>query len=186
MFDEKRVKILVVDDEAPIRQTLKEAIEDEGYQVLTAEGGEQALQMAARDLPGLILLDIWMPGALDGLQTLKRLGEQGLAIPVVMISGHGTIETAVKATRLGAWDFLEKPLSTEKVIITIQNVQAAVAHVVLVNFLMGAENIKALHEVSKLSNLSGPRVGTKYLHRRRPQNLHRVTTPMGNVVAKML
>ena len=124
MFDEKRVKILVVDDEAPIRQTLKEAIEDEGYQVLTAEGGEQALQMAARDLPGLILLDIWMPGALDGLQTLKRLGEQGLAIPVVMMSGHGTIETAVKATRLGAWDFLEKPLSTEKVIITIQNVLA--------------------------------------------------------------
>lgn len=124
MFEVKPTKILIVDDEAPIRQALKDALEDEGYQTILAENGEQAVDLAARELPSLILLDIWMPGNLDGLQTLKLLGEKGIQIPVVMMSGHGTIETAVKATRLGAWDFLEKPLSSEKVSITIQNILA--------------------------------------------------------------
>jgi two-component system nitrogen regulation response regulator NtrX len=119
-------RILVVDDEPGIRQSLGGVLEDEGYAVETVESGEACLEA----LPGsdfeLILLDIWLPGV-DGLEVLGRIQEIpfGERPVVVMISGHGNIETAVKATKLGAFDFLEKPLSIEKVSVAVKN---ALAH----------------------------------------------------------
>jgi two-component system nitrogen regulation response regulator NtrX len=112
--------ILVVDDEESIRSALAGILEDEGYRTLFANDGMEALEHVQRELPDLTLLDIWMP-QLDGLETLQRLKQLYPALTVVMMSGHGTIETAVRATKLGAYDFIEKPLSLEKVILTIQN-----------------------------------------------------------------
>lgn len=112
--------ILVVDDEKDIRISLTGILEDEGYTVLTAEGGVEALECAQQELPDLVLLDIWMPG-MDGLETLERLKALFPEITVIMISGHGTIETAVRATKLGAFDFIEKPLSLDKVLISVVN-----------------------------------------------------------------
>lgn len=109
--------ILVVDDEEGIRESLSGILEDEGYEVLTASSGEEALASAKEHMPDMVFLDVWLP-EMDGLETLPRLKEIDANIPVIMISGHGNIEIAVKATRLGAYDFLEKPLSLEKVIIT--------------------------------------------------------------------
>lgn len=112
--------ILVVDDEKDIRISLTGILEDEGYHVLTAASGTEALEGVQQDLPDLILLDIWMPG-MDGLETLEKLKILFPKITVIMISGHGTIETAVKATKLGAFDFIEKPLSLDKVLIAVAN-----------------------------------------------------------------
>lgn len=112
--------ILIIDDEESIRTSLKGALEDEGFDVLTAEDGSSGITTASDELPDLILLDIWMPG-IDGIETLNRLQRLLPKIPVVMMSGHGTIEVAVKATRLGAYDFIEKPLSLEKVMLTIRH-----------------------------------------------------------------
>jgi two-component system nitrogen regulation response regulator NtrX len=114
-------KILIIDDEAPIRQTLAACLMDEGYEVFSAKDGESGLEALKSFQPEIILLDIWMPGKLDGLMVLsegRKVYPQG---DFVMMSGHGTIETAVKATKLGAWDFIEKPLSTDKIIVTLQN-----------------------------------------------------------------
>lgn len=102
--------VLVVDDEASIRTSLAAILKDEGISVIEAADGESALQILAESTPSLVLLDIWMPG-LDGLETLKKIKELWSDIPVVMISGHATISTAIAATRLGAVDFLEKPLA---------------------------------------------------------------------------
>ena len=112
--------ILIIDDEKDIRTALAGILEDEGYQVLCAESGAEGIECARHDLPDLILLDIWMPG-MDGLETLGKLKKQHPHITVIMISGHGTIETAVRATKLGAFDFIEKPLSLEKVLISVAN-----------------------------------------------------------------
>jgi two-component system nitrogen regulation response regulator NtrX len=112
--------ILIVDDEARIRSSLKEILEDEGFEVFLATDGYKALKIAEEELPDLIFLDIWMPG-IDGIEVLSKLRDTFPLIQVIMISGHGTIETAVKATRLGAYDFIEKPLSLEKVIVTVNN-----------------------------------------------------------------
>ncbi|MBW4055279.1 MAG: sigma-54-dependent Fis family transcriptional regulator [Proteobacteria bacterium] len=112
--------ILIIDDEKDIRTALAGILEDEGYQVLTAESGAEGIECARQELPDLILLDIWMPG-MDGLETLEKLKGQLPQITVIMISGHGTIETAVRATKLGAFDFIEKPLSLEKVLISVAN-----------------------------------------------------------------
>ncbi len=112
--------VLVVDDEESIRSSLKGILEDEGYRVSLALDGEDALALLQKEIPDLVLLDIWMP-RLDGLETLEKIKELYSEIPVVMISGHGTIETAVKSTRLGAYDFIEKPLSLEKVLVTVHN-----------------------------------------------------------------
>jgi two-component system nitrogen regulation response regulator NtrX len=119
-------RILVVDDEPGIRQSLSGVLEDEGYAAETAESGEAALAA----LPGagfeLVLLDIWLPG-IDGMEVLARIQEIpfGERPQVVVISGHGSIEAAVKATKLGAFDFLEKPLSIGKVLVVVKN---ALAH----------------------------------------------------------
>jgi two-component system, NtrC family, nitrogen regulation response regulator NtrX len=112
--------ILVVDDEPDIRRLVKEILEDEGYAVASAENGEGARRALRDRRPDLILLDIWMPD-LDGISLLKEWAEdEGLPCPVVMMSGHGTVETAVEATRLGAYDFLEKPLSMAKLLLTVE------------------------------------------------------------------
>ncbi|SDX99599.1 DNA-binding transcriptional response regulator, NtrC family, contains REC, AAA-type ATPase, and a Fis-type DNA-binding domains [Allochromatium warmingii] len=112
--------ILVVDDEPDIRGLVKEILEDEGYAVAVAENGEAARHALRDRRPDLILLDIWMPD-LDGISLLKEWSDDaGLPCPVIMMSGHGTVETAVEATRLGAYDFLEKPLSMAKLLLTIE------------------------------------------------------------------
>lgn len=113
--------ILVVDDEPDIHSLIKEILEDEGYTVSVAADGNTARQIRAAQRPDLILLDIWMPD-IDGISLLKEWRERGLLVdsPVIMISGHGTVETAVEATRLGAYDFIEKPLSISKLLITIK------------------------------------------------------------------
>ena len=112
--------ILIVDDEESIRESLRGILQDEGFRVLFARDGEEALAMAREETPDLVLLDIWMPG-IDGIETLRRLREANPEQLVIMMSGHGTIETAVRATKLGAYDFIEKPLSLEKVLLCIQN-----------------------------------------------------------------
>ena len=113
--------ILVVDDEADIRGLLKEILSEEGYDVDVAGDAGQARASRARQLPDLVLLDIWMPDT-DGITLLREW--QGAAAeascPVVMMSGHGTVETAVEATRLGAFDFVEKPLSLQKLLRTVE------------------------------------------------------------------
>ncbi len=108
--------VLIVDDEEGIRESLSGILEDEGYDVLTASSGEEALAAARDHMPDIVFLDVWLP-EMDGIETLSKLKETDVGIPVIMISGHGNIEIAVKATRLGAYDFLEKPLSLEKVLI---------------------------------------------------------------------
>jgi len=112
--------VCIVDDEPAILKTLGDILEDEEYQVVTAKGGYEALKVIRSELPDLVLLDIWMPD-LDGLDTLKQIRQQFPTIFVIMMSGHGTIETAVKATKLGAYDYMEKPLDREKVIILVRN-----------------------------------------------------------------
>jgi len=115
-----QVSILVVDDEQDIRNLVCEILEDEGYEVTTAENGEAARAAFTRQEPELVLLDIWMPD-IDGITLLKEWSESGrLHCPVVMISGHGTLETAVEATRLGAYDFVQKPLSLAKLLATVR------------------------------------------------------------------
>ena len=109
--------ILIVDDERAIQTTLKGVLEDEGYRVSAVGSGQELLGRLAEESPDLIFLDIWMPG-MDGLEALAEIKQRRPDAAVVMISGHGTIETAVKATKLGAYDFIEKPLSLEKTLLT--------------------------------------------------------------------
>ena len=105
-----KATVLIVDDEAGVRSALSGVLRDEGYVVEAVESGEACLDRAARAPYDVIVLDIWLPG-MDGLATLARLRERRVDAPVVMISGHGNIESAVKAIKLGAYDFVEKPLS---------------------------------------------------------------------------
>jgi len=112
--------ILIVDDESTIRQSLQGVLEDEGYQISLAESGEECLEMVRKHAFDLALLDVWLPG-MDGLETLEKIREMENAPEIIMISGHGTIETAVRATKLGAYDFLEKPLSIDKTVILIKH-----------------------------------------------------------------
>ncbi len=113
-------KVLIVDDEPDIRQLVYEILKDEGYQVAMAENAQVARELKQSDQPDLILLDIWMPDT-DGITLLKEWVSDGvLNVPIIMMSGHGTIETAVEATRLGAYDFLEKPLSLAKLLLVVE------------------------------------------------------------------
>ncbi|HET8825316.1 MAG TPA: sigma-54 dependent transcriptional regulator [Terriglobales bacterium] len=116
--------ILIVDDEASIRESLRGVLEDEGYTVADAASGEACLDQLQRKSFDVVLLDIWLPG-MDGLQTLEKIRELEAPPEVIIISGHATIETAVRATKLGAFDFLEKPLSVEKTLIVVKNAQDA-------------------------------------------------------------
>ena len=118
-------KVLIVDDEPDIRQLVYEILKDEGYQVAMAENAQVARELKQSDQPDLILLDIWMPDT-DGITLLKEWVSDGvLNVPIIMMSGHGTIETAVEATRLGAYDFLEKPLSLAKLLLVVERVLEA-------------------------------------------------------------
>jgi two-component system nitrogen regulation response regulator NtrX len=114
-------RILVIDDEAAIRDSLKMILEYEDYQFMGAASGQEGLATIQRERPDAVLLDIKMPG-MDGMDVLRKLRTSDETLPVVMISGHGTTATAVEAIRLGAIDFLDKPLSSERVIVTLQNV----------------------------------------------------------------
>ena len=112
--------ILIVDDEPSILQTLSGLLSDEGFEVTTAANGYEALKIIDTESPDLVLLDIWIPG-IDGIETLKEIKKGNPTIQVIIITGHGTIETAVNATKLGAYDLIEKPLSIDKVIVAINN-----------------------------------------------------------------
>jgi len=114
-----KATILVIDDEEEILKTLSGILEDEGYEVITASSGEQALVSVREFSPEAVLLDVWMPG-MDGIETLKTIKDINKDSSVIMISGHANIDIAVEATKLGAYDFLEKPLSLEKVLLLIK------------------------------------------------------------------
>lgn len=113
--------ILIVDDEKGIRDTLRGVLEDEGFAVESVATGEACLEITRKQHFACILLDIWLGSGIDGLETLRRLREEDSDAAVVMISGHGNIETAVKSTKLGAFDFIEKPLSLERTVVTVKN-----------------------------------------------------------------
>jgi len=115
-----KTTIMIVDDDLDVRQSIMDVFGDEGYEVFGAAGGQEALKIVNQENIDLIFLDIWMPD-LDGMQVLQQLKAVHPKIPVVMISGHGTIETAVQSTKLGAFDFIEKPVSLEKLVITAKN-----------------------------------------------------------------
>ncbi|MDA8326054.1 MAG: sigma-54 dependent transcriptional regulator [Nitrospiraceae bacterium] len=112
-------KVLIVDDEANIRESLADILSDEGYEIGMAGSGEEALEAIRRESPEIVLLDIWLPG-MDGVEALKQIKAQHEDLPVVMITGHGTIELAVKTTKMGAYDFMQKPLSIERVLLTVK------------------------------------------------------------------
>jgi two-component system, NtrC family, nitrogen regulation response regulator NtrX len=112
--------ILIVDDEPGIRQSLTGVLEDEGFIVSAVASGEECLEAFEKRLYTCVLLDVWLPG-IDGVETLERLKASYPDVGVVMISGHGRIETAVRATKLGAFDFIEKPLSLEKTVLAVKN-----------------------------------------------------------------
>src|SRR5918996_416571 len=118
-------RILIVDDEASIVRSLEGILADEGFDVVQAHAGEAALDLIQAQPYDLVLLDLWMPG-IDGIQTLQRLKVMQMNVYVIVMSGHGNIETAVKATRLGAFDYLEKPLSLDNV---LSSVNAAFDHI---------------------------------------------------------
>src|SRR5215472_6476049 len=115
-----RPSVLIVDDEAGVRSALSGVLRDEGYQVESVDSGEACLERTVRTAFDVIILDIWLPG-MDGISTLARLQERHVDAPVVMISGHGNIESAVRAIKLGAFDFVEKPLSLEKTVLVVGN-----------------------------------------------------------------
>ena len=113
-------QILIVDDESGIRESLQGILEDEGYSSNATASGEECLELLRKSSFDVLLLDVWLPG-IDGLETLEKIRALEDPPEVIMISGHGTIETAVRATKLGAYDFLEKPLSVEKTLILVKH-----------------------------------------------------------------
>jgi len=138
--------ILVVDDEISICRSLTAILSDEGYQVLVAGSGEEAVKIVEEEMPQLVLLDVWLPG-MDGLETLKAFKKINPQALVIIMSGHGTIETAVKATKLGAFDFIEKPLSLDKIIILVNNAISLVR--------LKEENLLLKQKVSHQYELTG-------------------------------
>ncbi len=139
--------ILVVDDEEDIRNSLKGILKDEGFAVELATNGSEALDRVETAMPDLILLDIWMEGTEQGLDVLAGLKKKYPILPVIMISGHGTIETAVKATKLGAYDYIEKPLSYDKILLVIENC--------LNYYLLAEENLLLKRQAAKRFHLTG-------------------------------
>ena len=112
--------ILIVDDEPGVRSALGGVLRDEGYEVDAVDSGEACLERLARQPYDVVVLDIWLPG-MDGLATLARMRERQIDVQVVIISGHGNIESAVRAIKMGAFDFVEKPLSLEKAVLVVRN-----------------------------------------------------------------
>ena len=145
--------ILVVDDEPDIRNLVQEILEDEGFNINVAESAKTARKCIESFNPDLVLLDIWMP-EIDGITLLKEWKEEGeLLAPIVMMSGHGNVETAVEATRLGAYDFIEKPLSIAKLLLTIKHA--------LETSSLQQENLKLYHTTSsKLEPIGNSKIIT--------------------------
>ena len=114
-------RILIVDDEKNIVSSLTSILADEGYEVSIAGDGVEALELIQKDPPDLVILDIWLPG-MDGIEVLKTLKSYNLGVEVLIMSGHGTIDTAIKATKLGAQDFIEKPFSLDRITESIKNI----------------------------------------------------------------
>ena len=183
-------KILVIDDEPAIRSTLAGILADEGHRTMTAESGEEGIAQFAREEFDLVVLDLWLPG-MDGLNVLQRLRNAG-GPPVIVISGHGNVDTAVRATRLGAYDFLEKPLSLERVLLTVshaladrklrEQVRDLNRHLALEDFLIGeSEPMKKLDQQIRSAaptatrvlitgeNGSGKEIVARTLHRLSPR-----------------
>jgi two-component system, NtrC family, nitrogen regulation response regulator NtrX len=146
--------VLIVDDEPGIRQSLKGALEDEGYKASLAESGEACLDLLRKHSFDVVLLDVWLTG-IDGLETLQKIRETEGAPEVIMISGHGTIETAVRATKLGAFDFLEKPLSLEKTLILLKNAVDAKR--------LRVENVELKRQLQSRSVIAGDSIPMKAL-----------------------
>src|SRR5437588_10968704 len=115
-----KFRVLVIDDESAIRDSLKMTLEYEGYEVLGAATGQEGLSLAEREAPDLVLLDVKMPG-MDGIEVLERLRSMNESVPVIVVSGHGTISTAVEATKKGAFDFIEKPFASDRVLVSLRN-----------------------------------------------------------------
>lgn len=161
--------ILVVDDESSIRKTIDGALSDEGYQVLCASGATQAFEIVKKTPPDLILLDIWMP-EIDGLTVLDQLKSQGNEIPVIIMSGHGNIETAVKATKLGAFDYLEKPIELDRLLVLIRNALSARDLI--------EENQVLRKQISSRRPLIGESASIKHIH----ELLKRVAPTSGSVL----
>ena len=110
--------VLVIDDEVNIRKALDGVLSDEGYRVSLAESAEKGVELLSRSMVDAVLLDVWLPG-IDGLEALRQIRQVYPLLPVIMISGHGTIDMAVKAVKNGAFDFIEKPISLNKLLITL-------------------------------------------------------------------
>jgi len=149
-------RILIVDDEPGIRQSLKGVFEDEGFQTEAVSSGEECLKKLEQAAYDLVLLDIWLPG-IDGIETLRRLREKSSKTHVIMISGHATIATAVTATKLGAYDFIEKPLSLEHTLLIARN---ALSH----RRLQQANDLLR-HQLEQRFNIVGESVPTKALRK---------------------
>src|SRR5512147_1749264 len=115
-----KARILVIDDEPAIRESLKMTLEYEGYEFVGAPTGQEGLAQVERETPDLVLLDVKMPG-MDGIEVLERLHAMNEALPVIVVSGHGTISTAVEATKKGAFDFIEKPFASDRVLVSLRN-----------------------------------------------------------------
>jgi two-component system, NtrC family, nitrogen regulation response regulator NtrX len=163
--------ILIVDDERLIQSTLRGVLEDEGYRVTAAGSAEEALARLGEDAPDLVFLDIWMPG-MDGLEALAEMKQRRPETAVVMISGHATIETAVKATKLGAYDFIEKPLSLEKTLLvvarTLEHAHLQREHRQLRERVERGQEIvgksAAIEELRQQINIAAPTTGRVLIH----------------------
>src|SRR4026207_1766180 len=149
-------RILIVDDEPGIRQSLKGVFEDEGFATESVSSGEECLKKIAQSAFDLVLLDIWLPG-IDGLETLRRLRELSPSTRVIMISGHATIATAVTATKLGAYDFIEKPFSLEHTLLGAR-------HAPSLKQLERAHEILQ-HQFEERFNIVGDSIPTKALRK---------------------
>jgi two-component system nitrogen regulation response regulator NtrX len=148
--------VLIVDDEITIIESLSGILSDDGFEVIHAFNGYEALKKIETESPDIVLLDIWMPG-MDGIETLREIKQKFPNIPVVMITGHGSIESAVEATKSGAYDFLEKPLSIDKVMVTINNA---------LNFRkLEEENLYLRKKTIEKNSITGTSPAVQTLHR---------------------
>ncbi|MGH9374589.1 MAG: sigma-54-dependent transcriptional regulator [Terriglobia bacterium] len=149
-----KYSVLIVDDESGIRKSLGDVLDDEGYRVDAVERGEDCLELLARKRSDIVMLDVWLPG-IDGLQTLEKIQAMETPPVVIMISGHGTVETAVRATKLGAFDFIEKPLSIDKTLLTL--------HHAVEQLNLAAENRSLQEELRDKAQILGDSVPMKAL-----------------------
>ncbi|MEK6580249.1 MAG: response regulator, partial [Bdellovibrionota bacterium] len=161
--------VLIIDDESSIRQALSGALKDEGYRVATASSGKEGLDLIRAERPDVILLDIWMP-EMDGLETIRQIKTEWPDQSVIMMSGHGNIETAVKATKLGAFDFVEKPLSLERILVLLQNIGGV--------HDLARENHALRKQIQKHRTLVGESAGMKQIQ----QMIKRVAPTTGSVL----